>query len=264
MNELQPMATKGIRGKAVGKLLTTLQSLWGVLAIVLLWELWVNLSQLNTIVMPRPLDVVSDIAAAPGVYFASTAQTLLLAVAGLIFGMFIGTALAILTWLSRILAGLLTPLGLIFASVPVVALIPVLARIFGYDIRTVLAIVVIISFFPAFVFTSAGLRALPPGSDDLFRVLGAPTIRRLWFLAIPAAVPEWAVALRLAAANSILAAMVAEFLMGTSGLGHLFHAARADLDMSRALGASAIATVISVVSFLAASGLEKKVRQHWS
>ncbi|WP_154661172.1 ABC transporter permease [Microvirga lotononidis] len=258
------MATKGIRGKAVGKLLTSLQSLWGVLAIVLLWELWVNLSQLNTIVMPRPLDVVSDIASAPGVYFASTAQTLLLAVVGLILGMIIGTALAILTWLSRILAGLLTPLGLIFASVPVVALIPVLARIFGYDIRTVLAIVVIISFFPAFVFTTAGLRAPPPGSDDLFRALGAPTLRRLWLLAIPAAVPEWAVALRLAAANSILAAMVAEFLMGTSGLGHLFHAARADLDMSRALGASAIATVISVMSFLAASRFEKKVRQHWS
>ena len=263
MNELQPIATKGIRRNAVGMLLTSLQSLWGVLAIVVLWELWVNLSQLNTIVMPRQLDVVFDIASAPGFYFASTAQTLLLAVAGLTFGMIIGTTLAILTWLSRILAGLLTPLGLIFASVPVVALIPVLARIFGYDIRTVLAIVVIISFFPAFVFTSAGLRALPPGSDDFFRVLGAPTIRRLWFLAIPAAVPEWAVALRLAAANSILAAMVAEFLMGTSGLGHLFHAARADLDMSRALGASSIATVISVVCFLAASGLEKRVRQHW-
>lgn len=264
MSELQPVAGTGIRRNAVGRLLVSLRSLWGVLVIVLLWEFWVTASRLNTIVMPRPLDVVADIATAPGIYFASMAQTLLLAVAGLILGMFVGTALAILTWLSRILAGLLTPLGLIFASVPVVALIPVLARIFGYDIRTVLAIVVIISFFPAFVFTSAGLRALPPGSDDLFRVLGASSFRRLWFLAIPAAVPEWAVALRLAAANSILAAMVAEFLMGTSGLGHLFHAARADLDMSRALGASAIATVISVVSFLAASGFEKKVRQHWS
>jgi NitT/TauT family transport system permease protein len=264
MNEILPMASKDIRGKAVRKLLTSLQNLWGVLAIVLLWELWVSLSRLNTIVMPRPLDVVYDIVAAPGVYVASTAQTLLLAAAGLIFGMTIGTGLAILTWLSRILAGLLTPLGLIFASVPVVALIPVLARIFGYDIRTVLAIVVIISFFPAFVFTSAGLRALPPGSDDLFQVLGARTLRRLWFLAVPAAVPEWAVALRLAAANSILAAMVAEFLMGTSGLGHLFHAARTDLDMSRALGASAVATVISVVSFLAASRFEKRVLQHWS
>ena len=46
---------------------------------------------------------------------------------------------------------------------------------------------------------------------------------------------------RLAASHAILAAMVAEFLMGTSGLANLFHAAKDELNMERA-GASAIAT----------------------
>jgi ABC-type nitrate/sulfonate/bicarbonate transport system permease component len=245
-------------------LIGMLGRLWGVLLILLLWQVWVSALSLNTIVMPSPADVLWDLFSHPGIYLASTAQTVLLAALGLVLGMALGTSLAVLTWLSRLLAGLLTPLSLIFASVPVVAIIPVLARIFGYDIRTVFAIVVIISFFPAFVFTTAGLRSLPAGSDDLFRVLGARTLRRLWLLAIPSAVPEWAVALRLAAANSILAAMVAEFLMGTSGLGHLFHAARADLDMSRALGASTIATVISVTSFMAATRIEHVLRERWA
>ncbi len=138
-----------------------------------------------------------------------------------------------------------------------------MVRIFGYDARTVLAIVVIIAFFPAFVFTTAGLRALPPGSADLFHVLGAGTFGRLRLLALPAAIPEWAVVFRLAAANAILVAMVAEFLMGTSGLGHLFHAARTDLAMERALGASAIATVISVPAFLGASRIERAARAGW-
>jgi NitT/TauT family transport system permease protein len=244
-------------------MIALLRHSWGILAILLGWQLWVSLAGLNRIVMPSPLDVVTDLAGAPGIYAAAAGQTVLLAAIGLVLGMALGTALAVLCWLSRLLAGLLTPLGLVFASVPVVALIPVLARIFGYDQRTVLAIVVIISFFPAFVFTSAGLRALPPGSDDLFRVLGAGTFRRLRLLALPAAVPEWAVAFRLAAANAILAAMVAEFLMGTSGLGHLFHAARTDLAMERALGASAVATVISVLSFLGASRLERAARAGW-
>ncbi|KAB0268063.1 ABC transporter permease [Microvirga brassicacearum] len=254
------MSTRATSARAI----TSLAGLWGIAAILAVWEIGVAVSGMNRIVMPRPTDLLHDIVAHPSVYFVSTAQTLMLAAGGLVLGMAIGTLLAILTWLSRILSGLLTPLSLIFASVPVVALIPVLARIFGYDVRTVLAIVVIISFFPAFVFTAAGLRALPAGSDDLFRVLGAGIFRRLWFLAIPAAVPEWAVALRLAAANAILAAMVAEFLMGTSGLGNLFQAARNDLDMSRALGASAVATVISIASFLMASAFERKVRTYWT
>jgi NitT/TauT family transport system permease protein len=244
-------------------MIAALRHSWGILAILLAWQLWVSLAGLNTIVMPSPLDVLGDLAKDPAVYAGAAAQTLLLAAIGLVLGMAFGTALALLCWLSRILAGLLTPLGIVFASVPVVALIPVLARIFGYDQKTVLAIVVIISFFPAFVFTGAGLRALPPGSDDLFRVLGARTFRRLWLLAIPAAIPDWAVAFRLGAANAILAAMVAEFLMGTSGLGHLFHAARTDLAMERALGASLIATVISVTGFLLASRVEQAARRGW-
>lgn len=244
-------------------MIAALRHSWGILALLLAWQLWVSIAGLNTIVMPSPWDVVKDLASAPGLYAAAAGQTVLLAVLGLVLGMAVGTALAVLCWTSRLLAGLLTPLGLVFASVPVVALIPVLARIFGYDQRTVLAIVVIISFFPAFVFTTAGLRALPPGSADLFRVLGAGMFRRLWLLALPAAVPEWAVAFRLAAANAILVAMVAEFLMGTSGLGHLFHAARTDLAMERALGASAIATVVSVLAFLGASRVERAARAGW-
>jgi len=240
-----------------------LRQFWGVLALLVAWQLWVSISGLNSIVMPSPMDVLRDVAAVPGLYLANAGQTVLLAAVGLVLGMALGTGLAVLTWFSRILAGLLTPLSLVFASVPVVALIPVLARIFGYDIRTVLAIVVIISFFPAFVFTGAGLQALPAGSADLFRVLGASRLTRLRLLALPAAVPGWAVALRLAAANSILAAMVAEFLMGTSGLGQLFATARSDLDMGRALGASLVATLVSVACFLAASRAEAAARRHW-
>lgn len=234
------------------------------LLVLLGWQLWVGLAGINSIVMPSPLAIIGDLAGHPGIYLDSLGQTVLLAIAGLILGTALGTGLAVLTWWSRLLAGLLTPLGIVFASVPVVTLIPLLARLFGYDSKTVLAIVVIICFFPAFVFTSAGLRALPPGSADLFAVLGASRRKRLWLLALPAAVPEWTVALRLAAANSILAAMVAEFLMGTSGLGYLFAAARSDFDMARALGASTIATIISVAAFTAVTRLERAVRRDWA
>ncbi|MBB5694093.1 ABC transporter permease [Muricoccus pecuniae] len=243
--------------------LRALRASWGILAILLFWQIWVGLSGVNSIVLPGPAAILRSLADAPGLYLSSTAQTLALAALGLVLGLLLGAGLAVLTWFSSLLAGLLTPLGIIFASVPVVALIPVLARIFGYDMRTVLAIVVIISFFPSFVFTGAGLRALPPGSADLFRVLGASTWRRLTLLALPAAVPDMSVALRLAAANSILAAMVAEFLMGTSGLGYLFAAARSDFDMEKALAASAIATVISVTSFLLASRVENWAARNW-
>ncbi|MFT4267188.1 MAG: ABC transporter permease subunit [Xenophilus sp.] len=236
---------------------------WVVVGLILLWQLWVTLAQLNSVVMPSPWAVAAGIVRQPGLFLGAAAQTLAMALLGLCLGMAVGCGLAVLTWISSILSGLLTPIALVFASVPVVGIVPILARLFGYGTGTVLAIVTIICFFPAFVFTSSGLRALPVGSADLFGVLGAGTWARLRMLALPAALPDIAIALRVGAAHSILAAMVAEFLMGVNGLGHLFEAARSTLDMTQAMGASAIAAVISILAFVLATMAESRVRAGW-
>jgi len=252
-------------GDVVGRaFIVFLSRFWGILALLAGWELWVVVGGLNPIVMPRPSRVLAELVTNSSPFFGSALDTIALAGTGLLLGMVLGAGIAAAAWTSRILTGLLTPIALIFASVPVIALIPVIARVLGYDLRTVLAIVVIISFFPAFVFTSAGLRALPPGSGDLFVVLGARRMTTLFGLALPSAVPNIMIAFRLAAPHAILAAMVAEFLMGTSGLGNLFHAAKDEFNMERALGASAIATVVSVIAFLGATAAERHMIERWS
>ena len=83
----------------------------------------------------------------------------------------------------------------------------------------------------------------------------------LWRLALPAAAPNLAIAFKLAAAHAILAAMIAEFLMGTSGLGYLFAQTKADFQTERAFGTSVVATVISATAFLVAGWVEKRVRE---
>ena len=237
---------------------------WSIVLLVALWQIWVIVMGFNAIVMPRPLGVLQDLVAEPGIYWKNALYTVGAAIAGLLLGMALGTALAVLAWLSNLLEGLLTPLTVLFSSVPVVTLIPIIARLLGYDFSTVLAIVVIICFFPAFVFTTSGLRALPPGAADLFRVLGASTVATLLRLALPAAAPNWMVALRIASANAILAAMVAEYLMGTAGLGFLFGETKADFNMERAFGATVVATAVSLLFFVSALAAERLVKERWS
>jgi ABC-type nitrate/sulfonate/bicarbonate transport system permease component len=247
----------------LGRLKSIASHYWGVAAVLVLWQGGVSITGVNAIVIPEPARVLADIITSPGVYLQSGGQTLLLATLGLIIGMALGTVIAVVAWTSRLMSGMLVPLSLVFSSVPVVTLIPVLARIFGYDVKTVLAIVVIISFFPAFVFTSAGLKSLPPGSDDLLKVLGASPLRRFIYLVAPSAVPSWMIALRLAAPPAVLSAMVAEFLMGTSGLGHMFRAAATDFQTDRAFGTSVIATITSVICFTASTVAERRVNERW-
>jgi NitT/TauT family transport system permease protein len=237
---------------------------WGILLLLALWQLYVVVTGFNAIVMPRPLGVLNDLLREPQAYWGPALRTIAAALIGMALGLALGTLLAIAAWLSRILEGLLLPLTVLFSSVPVVTLIPIIARLLGQEFSTVLAIVVIISFFPAFVFTSSGLRALPPGSADLFQVLGARTGARLLRLALPAALPNWMVAVRITAGHAVLAAMVAEYLMGTAGLGFLFGETKADFNLERAFGTTVVATIVSMAFFLAATAAERRVKERWT
>jgi len=245
-------------------LLRLVEDYWGVLLLLIAWELWVIANRFNPIVMPTPTAVLGDLLGHPDVYVRNVGITLAVAVFGLVVGMLVGTGLAVAAWFSPIASGLLNPLTILFSSVPVVALIPVIAGLLGYDTSIVLAIVVIITFFPSFVFASSGLRSPPPGAEDLLRVLGASRLSLLWRLALPAALPNLAIAFKLAAAHAILAAMVAEFLMGTSGLGYLFAKTKSDFQTEQAFGASAVATVISATAFLLAGLVERRVRERYA
>ena len=241
-----------------------IQDNWGILLILLAWQGWVVINQFNPIVMPTPISVFHALGTESVLFLENTAITFAVALLGTTGGMIIGTSLAIVTWLSPLLSGLVSPLAILFSSVPVVAMIPIIARLLGYNMSTEIVIVVIITFFPSFVFASSGLRALPPGSDDLFQALGASRRATLLYLALPAAMPNLAIAFRLAAAYAILAAMIAEFLMGTSGLGYLFAKTNDEFQTEQAFGTSVIATVISVTAFLLTSYVERRVRTHYS
>ena len=237
---------------------------WGLLLIFVVWQLWVMASHYNSIVIVSPVAVVRDIALHPLVYLLPALWTLGFAVAGLAAGMFLGLLLAIAAWRSQLLSAAISPAALLLSSTPVVCLIPLLARIFGYQSRTEFVTVAIMTFFPGFVFAGKGLRTLPPWSSEFFAVLAATRAQQLRWLALPAAVPEMAVALRIGAAYSVMVTMIAEYLMQTGGLGNMFALTSQAFQTERAWGASLVAMTLSVVLYSIAGGVETRVRARHS
>jgi ABC-type nitrate/sulfonate/bicarbonate transport system permease component len=237
---------------------------WGILLLLAAWQAWVTVTGFNAIVMPSPRMVFDDLAGQPMAYLAPSGATLLVAFVGAGCGFAVGIAMALASWMSRVLGGLLLPLGVIFSSIPVVCLIPILARVLGYGEQTVGAIVAVLTFFPAFVYTSGGLRAAPPMTSELFSVYGARRVTVLLRLALPAALPNMMIALRIGAAQSIIAAMIGEFLMGATGLGHLFVVTHQNLQMDRAVGAALVVAAISASAYGLTAIAEARVRDRWS
>ncbi|HET6258619.1 ABC transporter permease subunit [Pseudonocardia sp.] len=231
---------------------------WTVAAFVVAWQLWSWLTGYNQIVVPPPAMVFGDVVGNIGAYLPDLGWTLAMSAAGLVAGMALGTMIAVVVWSSRIVSGMMTPVALVMRSVPVVAMIPVLARVFGYSWFTVLVMTTVVSFFPAFVLVGSRLRAAPQATSDLMAVLGASRSTVLRLLLLPHAVPGLLVAFRLTAPTAVLAAMLAEYLMGGRGLGTLFAQSVSFHEVGRAWGAALVATVVSVACFVAARAVERR------
>jgi ABC-type nitrate/sulfonate/bicarbonate transport system permease component len=233
--------------------------LWPVFLLLLLWQVWVSAAGYNSIVLVPPSAVVLDLMRFPTAYLLPALHTLAFALGGLGLGLAAGILLAIAAWLSELLAGITTPFALLLSSTPVVCLIPIIARLFGYESRTELVAIAVMTFFPSFVYCSTGLRQLPSMSRDVLLVLHASRWQNLRLLALPAALPALATALRVGATFSVLVALLAEYLMQTGGLGTLFAITMQQFHLARALGASAVAMALSVLLFEATRAIEHRV-----
>jgi NitT/TauT family transport system permease protein len=237
---------------------------WAVGIVIILWQAWIVAGNIDPIVMPTPASVGSYVVQHPGTYLLQGAITSQVAIAGLLIGLLAGLLLAVLAWLSPTISALIQPAILVIPTVPIVVIIPVVASIVGFNRWTVVIVAVLLSFFPVFVLATSGLRYRPAGADDVFSALGASRIRRLRHLALPSAVPNLMTAVRISAAACFLGALVAEWLVGTSGLGALFRESRALLQPDRAWGAIIVGVIVSVAAYLLAYRAEVIGRERWS
>lgn len=234
---------------------------WWVAVLLGAWEIYVRIKGFNVIVLPGPMDVARSLVADWPELLEKLLLTLRAALLGLVLGAVLGTVAAVLAWSSRLLSGLVAPLALLVRSVPFIVFIPLLSRFLGYNTTMEVVVVGLLSFFPSFVLVSSGLHGLPQASSDLCAVYGASRWRKLWLIALPAAVPNLFASIRITASFAVLGAMVAEYLTGIDGLGRMFLLARGDLEADRSLAVSAVAAVTSLLLFNLAKSAEQAVNR---
>ncbi|HZC99599.1 MAG TPA: ABC transporter permease subunit [Actinomycetes bacterium] len=259
-----PRANGAARSSTARFLVRSLGPLWVILLLVGLWQAWVSVFGIDRLVMPGPRDVFSEFVSNPTRYLPDLVTTVKHAGIGLVLGTALGLALAVASWFSPLLGGMVSVPAILLRATPIAALTPVIARMFGYNENSVIAVAVLISFFPTYVFVATGLRAASSISDDLFSVLHAGRLTRLRHLALPAAAPSLLLALRVSAPIAVLGALVAEWLIGVKGLGALLSISRFTYQVSIVWAGAILGTLLGVVTFAAASKLERIGVERWT
>lgn len=153
------------------------------------------------------------------------------------------------------------PATLVFRSVPVVAIAPLIVLMVGRGLATGVTVVAIVTFFPILVMATRGLRSLPTEMEEMFRVNGAGTVQVFRYARIPNAVPFIFTGLRVATANGVLGAMLAEWLTGSEGLGYLLVYAAGRREIGLLWATLVVATVSAIVIFEATVAAERSIQR---
>ncbi|GHG30305.1 ABC transporter permease [Paracoccus aerius] len=232
------------------------------LAFLLAWQLAVWAFGIPRFLLPGPLAMGRAMLGAPDLLARAALTTLAEIAAGFVIGAGLGVVLALLMGLLPALRRALLPVMTFSQTVPIFAFAPLLTLWLGYGIAPKIAIVALMVFFPVASSFGDGLARTPKVFRELADSMGATPLEAMRIVRIPAALPDLASGLRIAAVYAPAAAIVGEWVGGSRGLGAVMIQAGGRMKIDQMFAALA-ATVLIAVAFKAlVSRLALQLERH--
>jgi NitT/TauT family transport system permease protein len=195
----------------------------GGLAILGAWEGLVRLFAVPSFLLPPPSAVLAALMEKGATLLPAAFVTFGLALQALVIAVALGLALAAAFRAAPLLERAASPYALALQATPIVAIAPLVIIWVGVERprEAIVALSVVVAFFPVLASALAGLKAVDPGLDRLFRLHGAGPMQRFVRLELPTAAPYLLAGVKTAAGLSLVGAVVAEFVAGTGATGGL-------------------------------------------
>jgi ABC-type nitrate/sulfonate/bicarbonate transport system permease component len=143
-------------------------------------------------------------------------------------------------------------------AVPIVAVAPALILLMGDGMAPKIAVTAFLVFFPMLVNAMRGLRSVDAEADELLYTLRASAWQRLWMVRVPASLPLVFSALRLSACACFVAAIVAEWVSASRGLGYLIVFCSSQYRVAEVWAAVLIGTALSMALYALVAALEAR------
>ncbi|CAM4249767.1 ABC transporter permease [Bordetella tumbae] len=200
----------------------------GPVLLLVLWEIASRTGLLSPETLTAPstalvtgYDMLADGTLLPH-FLASAAR----AYTGLALGVLIGVVLALLSGLTRTGEALIDGVVQIKRAIPTLALIPLAIIWLGIGEAMKVFLIFTAVLVPIYINTHAALRGIDIGHVELATTLGLTRREFIRKVALPAALPGFFVALRLAVALCWTALVVLELINTQTGIGYLMNRAR--------------------------------------
>ena len=214
-------------------------------------------------ILPSPLQVLKRLwELREPLFKAHLPATMQVVGIGLLISLVLGMALAVLMDVSPAAEQALYPLIIASQTIPTTALAPLFVLWFGYTVWSKVLVTVLMTFFPVAITVFDGFKAVPREMKELLRTYGATEAQIFTKLKMPAVLPYFFSALKMAVPLSVIGAAIGEWLGAQSGLGYFSRRMMTQLDGA---GVFAPILLLSVAAELlvTAVGLLEKYFLRW-
>ena len=222
-----------------------------VLLAVLLagWEAAVAYGKIQALWVSRPSAIATTLWEffVGGSIYPHLLTTLGNALAGLAAGSLGGIVLGFLMARFDRFGKIIDPFINFFYSIPRIALAPLFVLWFGIGLGSKVATIFAIVFFLLLVNTVTGIRQVDRHLVRGMQAMGATRWQINRYVVIPSTLVWILAGLRLAIPQSVIGAVIAEYVGATKGLGYLILFASANLDTTTVLSAVVVLGVISIL-----------------
>ncbi len=231
-------------------------------ALLVAWELYVDLSGVERELLPAPHEVASAIFHGGAVLWRNFAVTAEEVALGLCMAMTLGFALGVAMHLSPLLRRAVYPLAVGSQAVPVPVIGVLLVFWWGFGIFPKLVVIALICFFPVLVTTVDALGSVDPDQLKLMRTLDASRWQAFKLAELPAAIPAALSGARVALAVGVIGAFIAEVATPTTGpypgLGRQIMT-DVNLEAARAYAGTVVLVVFALLCFHSLGVAERKL-----
>lgn len=218
------------------------------IAILALWE-GISGPVIDPFWLSRPSEIVEELwlSLLSGQLLSDLYFTFRATAIGYFFGAVTGLVLGLLVAQHETTALVLKPFILAIYGIPRIALAPIFILWFGIALLSKVMMAAMMTFMLVFFNTYEGVRAADLELRNVARVLGASRWQVFWHVTIPNASPWIIAGLRIAIPQALVAAVVAEFIASTAGLGYRIMETTSSLNTPGTMAGIVVLMVVVVV-----------------
>ena len=233
-------------------------SIIAVTALLIIWQLLCTTGLIPSYMLPSPVEVIKAFVSEFPLLMENSVITLQEAFIGLFLGVSVRFFAAVLMDTFNILYKAFYPLLIITQTIPSVAIAPLLVLWFGYEMTPKIVLIIISTFFPVTVGLLDGFRSADKDAIGLLRSMGANRLQIFRYIKFPSALPQLFSGLRIAAAYSVVGAVISEWLGGFGGLGVYMTRVKKAFAFDKMFAVIFLISAISLALMALVSFAEKK------